>query len=219
MVEDHPAAQVVQEEYLPFDYSDFESVTNDMKNKNADVVVSGVEGGSNINMMKQMDSAGLTADELPVMGLDTDEIYIRSAGPDIMKGHFASSPYFMSLKNERNKEFVQKFQAEYGDDEVVGMFNQSSYYTTKIWKNAIEKAGSLDPNKIREASAGVSLQTPEGPIRLFDNYYISTTPRAGRITGSDKGEDMIETLWSTQQPILPDPYLKAFPWGDEISAE
>ena len=43
---------------------------------------------------------------------------------------------------------------------------ETAYFGVKLWKKAVEKAGTTDTAKVREALRGLTVDAPEGPIKI-----------------------------------------------------
>ena len=66
----------------------------------------------------------------------------------------------------------------WGDDIVIGDVTQAAYLGPWLWKAAVEKAGSFDIDKVREASPGIELTTaPEGYVRVHKNHHLWSKTR------------------------------------------
>lgn len=68
-----------------------------------------------------------------------------------------------------NKRLVDDYRAENPGMESIGIPVGSAYAAVQIMANAIERAGSLDPRKIRDAIATTDLMTVRGPIKFRAN--------------------------------------------------
>ena len=68
-----------------------------------------------------------------------------------------------------NKKLVDDYNAAYPGMESIGIPVGSAYAAAQILANAIQRAGSLDGQKIRDAIMTTDLVTVRGPIKFKAN--------------------------------------------------
>jgi len=205
--------EVIAEKYTPFSHKEYATYVQDIKASGADVVFSTINGDSNINFYNEMGSQGLTADKVPVVAVSVGEDELRGLDSvAAFKGHLAAWNYFQSVDTPKNKEFVKKFQDKYGKDKVTDDPIEAAYIGVYFWKAAVEKAGSTDVDRVREAfKSNIEFDAPGGKVKL-DPKTQHTYKRfmMGKIR-EDKQFDIIEKT----ELLEPVPYPQiAFPgWG------
>ena len=169
---------VVGEEYYPLGNTQFGSLINKIKLKKPDVVFAVVVGGSNVAFYKQLKAAGVTAKTQTLLTISVTEDEMLGIGGENVEGFFASMKYFQSLDNPNNKYFVDTFKAKYGPNSVMGDVTQAAYLGPWLWKEAVEKAGSFDVDKVVAASPGLELKTaPEGYVKIHPNHHLWSKTR------------------------------------------
>ncbi|MFP1681164.1 urea ABC transporter substrate-binding protein [Alloalcanivorax sp. C16-1] len=201
--------KVVGEEYYPLGHTQFNSVINKIKLRKPDVIFASVVGGSNVAFYKQMKAAGVdfTKESPLLLTISVTEDEIRGIGGENVDGIYASMKYFQSLDNANNKEFVAAFKDAYGDDMVIGDVTQAAYLGPWLWKMAVEKAGSFDIDKIREASPGIEFKkAPEGYVRIHENHHLWSKTRIGRAQPNGQ----YEVVYETQELMEPDPFPEGY---------
>uniref|UniRef100_A0A7C5V4T5 Urea ABC transporter substrate-binding protein n=1 Tax=Caldicellulosiruptor owensensis TaxID=55205 RepID=A0A7C5V4T5_9FIRM len=207
---------VVGEEYTPLGHTDYSSVINKIKAAKPDVAFNTLNGDSNVAFFKQLKDAGIDAKTLPVMSVSIAEEEIKGIGPEYLKGHLVAWNYFQSVDTPENKEFVEKYKKKYGEDRVTDDPIEAAYIGVYLWAKAVEKAGSTDVDKVREAAKGIEFNAPEGPVKIDgDNQHLYKTVRIGEIL--ENGQ--IRELWKTNEPVKPDPYLKGYEWAKGLSEQ
>ena len=208
-IEDHLGMKVVGEDYYPLGHTQFNSVINKIKLKKPDVIYAIVVGGSNVAFYKQLKAAGIdmTKEKPLVLTISVTEDEIRGIGGENIVGAYASMKYFQSLDNPNNKAFVDAFKAKFGSDIVIGDVTQAAYLGPWLWKAAVEKAGSFDIDKIRDASPGIELTTaPEGYVKIHPNHHLWSKTRIGHA----KADGQYELVYETPDLMEPDPFPKGY---------
>ena len=110
---------------------------------------------------------------------------------------------------------MKNFKARYGANRPTSDPMESAYTSVYLWKGMVEKAKSFDVDKVKAAADGVTFNAPEGKVKVDgENHHIYKTSYIGKI-GSDK---LIHTVWKSDGPIKPDPYLKTYSWAKSLSA-
>ncbi|MGD1879955.1 MAG: urea ABC transporter substrate-binding protein [Kiloniellaceae bacterium] len=201
--------KVVGEEYYPLGHTQFNSVINKIKLKKPDVIYAIVVGGSNVAFYKQLKAAGvdMTKESPLLLTISVTEDEIRGIGGENIVGAYASMKYFQSLNNANNETFVAEFKKMWGDDMVIGDVTQAAYLGPWLWKAAVEKAGSFDIDKIREASPGIELTTaPEGYVRIHENHHLWSKTRIGLA----KADGQYEVVYETAELMEPDPFPEGY---------
>jgi urea transport system substrate-binding protein len=202
--------KVVAEQYTPFSHKDYATIVQDIKDKKPDVIFSTINGDSNTNFYNELESQKITAKDIPVIAVSVGEDELRTLEPAKVKGHYAAWNYFQSIKSDKNKEFVEKFQAKYGKDRVTDDPIAAAYAQVYLWKLAVEKAKSFDVDKVRDAmlTGTIEFDAPEGKIKI-DPKTLHTYKhfRLGKIRDDKQFDIEFET------PLIePDPYPQiAFP--------
>jgi urea transport system substrate-binding protein len=203
---------VLGEKYTPFEHKDYANIVQEIKQKEPDVIFSTINGDSNVNFYNELAAQGMTADKVPVVAVSVGEDELRGLDPSKVKGHLAAWNYFQSVDTPKNKEFVKKFQDKYGKDRVTDDPIEAAYIGVYLWKLAVEKAGSTDVDKVREAfKSNIEFDAPSGKTKLDPmNQHIYKPFMMGK-TREDKQFDVVYKT----EPIKPDPYPQvAFPdWG------
>ncbi|WP_255418692.1 urea ABC transporter substrate-binding protein [Paracoccus sp. JM45] len=208
-IEDKLGGEVVGEEYYPLGHTQFNSVINKIRLKKPDVIYAIVVGGSNVSFYKQLKAAGIDmTEEAPLLlTISVTEDEIRGIGGENIEGAYACMKYFQSLENENNKEFVAAFKEMWGDDMVIGDVTQAAYLGPWLWKAAVEKAGSFDVDKVREASPGIELTTaPEGYVKIHENHHLWSKTRVGHAMA----DGQYEVVFTTDDLVEPDPFPEGY---------
>jgi len=208
-----PGTSVVAEEYTPLGHTDYATIIQKIRESGADVVFNTLNGDSNVAFFKQLKDAGLTSDRLTTLSVSIAEEEIRGIGADVMEGQLAAWNYFETTDTPANDTFVAAYKAKYGSNRVTVDPIEAGYIGVYLWKAAVEKANSFDVDKVRAGAKGITLDAPEGPVKINpDNQHLAKTVRIGRA----RADGMFDVVWASDGPVEPDPFLKTYPWGANV---
>jgi urea transport system substrate-binding protein len=204
-----------QEEYVPVGHSDFQSLVNQIK-RFADedgeqpIVVLTVVGNSIPNFFQEYINQGLSALDVPVLGLDVVEADLEGLDTEQLVGHLNCWAYLQNAKSEENTRFLNSwsdyvvqnnvpFRKDVAIDPMV-----SAYNSVYMWAQAAEKAGSFDVPEVRNAFPGTSIACPSGyEIKLTEeNNYV----HRGVFIGSVNRNQGFDIVWQSPETTTPAPY-------------
>jgi urea transport system substrate-binding protein len=211
-----PAIEMVGEEYLPLGGTEFSTILAKIKEAKPDAIFSTLNGDSNVAFFKQFKDAGFTAESLPVMSVSIAEDEVRGIGADIIKDQLVAWNYYQTTKTPENDTFVKAYKAEYGADRVTDDPIEAGYFGVYLWKLLVEAAGTTDVNAIKEIAktAKIEFKAPEGLVKIEgSNHHTWKTVRIGKI----RADGLIDEVFASDGPIIPDPFLKSFPWAAGIA--
>jgi urea transport system substrate-binding protein len=195
---------IVGEDYLPLGNIEFSSVINKIKAAKPDIVLSTIVGGSNVAFYKQLKAAGIDSSNQTLMALAVTEEEVTGIGAENLTGFLTCMSYFQSLKNPVNEKFVAAFKTRYGEKRVVGDPMAAAYTAVYLWKEAVEKAGSFDVPAVIAASSELTLDAPEGEVKVHkDNHHLWKRARIGTINAQGQVDVIYESA-----PIEPNPFPK-----------
>ncbi len=212
------AGRVVGEQYVTMEATDAELARglDSIRNAAPDVVFSTIVGRTAQRFYRMYAQAGFDPKRLPIASLTMAEGEVRAIGAEYCAGHLTAASYFGTLARDSNDRFKAAFAAAFGPDKPVSMWSASAYAQIKLFALALAQAGSLDTQKLVEAALGLSLDAPEGPIRIDpDNNHVWVTPRIGRV----RADGQFDIVWESKSPIKPDPYLSVSPIGGRWLSE
>ncbi len=209
----------IMEEYTPFGHADYQTIIAKIKKFAAEgkktAVVSTINGDSNVPFYKELGNQGLKAKDVPVVAFSVGEEELRGVDTKPLVGHLAAWNYFMSLKNPANAAFTKKW-AEYAkanklpgaDKPITNDPMEATYIGIHMWKQAVEKAGTTDVNKVIAAVGGQKFNAPDGFTIEMDpkNHHLHKPVFIGEI----KADGQFNVVWKTKGPI------KAEPWSPYI---
>jgi urea transport system substrate-binding protein len=201
--------KVVGEEYYPLEHTQFNSVINKIKLTKPDVIYAIVVGGSNVAFYKQLKAAGidLTKEAPLLLTISVTEDEILGIGGENIVGAYAAMKYFQSIENDNNAAFVKAFKERWGDGIVIGDVTQAAYLGPWLWKAAVEKAGSFDVDKVREASPEIELTTaPEGYVKIHENHHLWSKLRIGHA----RADGQYDVVYETADLMEPDPFPEGY---------
>jgi urea transport system substrate-binding protein len=193
---------LVGEEYTPLGATEYNTIIAKIKKAKPDSVFSTLNGDSNVAFYKQLKDAGISAKEIPVMAVSVAEDELRGIGGKTAEGHYAAWNYFQSVDTPANKEFVKKFKAKFGKDRVTDDPIEAAYIAVYLWKQAVEKAKTVDIAKVRTAAYGSTFDAPEGKVTVDTNNHIYKTVRIGEILPTGQ----FKVVYTTPKPVEPQPW-------------
>jgi urea transport system substrate-binding protein len=157
--------QIVGEEYSPLGATDFSGTLRKMQAAKPDVVYPLYAGGDGITFLKQLVSFGLHKSSL-VASTALSELIIGALPVQDSTGWVASFEYFMTIDTPENKDFVQRYQARFGKDEIMDAIGQGMRTCVDLYANGAQKAGSIDKEKVVDSMKTVQFTDPKGNIHI-----------------------------------------------------
>lgn len=207
---------LVAEEYTPLGHTDYNTIISKIKKEKPDVVFNTLNGDSNVAFFKQLQDAGITSKDLTTMSVSIAEEEVRGIGASVLAGHYTAWNYYQTTDIPENKKFVDAYKAKYGKDRVTDDPIEAGYTAVYLWAEAVKKAGSFDVEKVKAAAKGIEFNSPEGKVTIDgDNQHIFKTARIGQITA----DGQIKEIWNSGKALKPDPFLKTYPWGGEVTKQ
>jgi urea transport system substrate-binding protein len=127
----------------------------------------------------------------------------RAAG---ILGDYSAGCYFEGLDTPANRAFVGRFRKQFGPTRRINDTMQTAYAGVHLWKKAVEKAGSTDTAAVRQALRGMSIEAPDGPMKIDGgNLHAWRTARVGKVV-SDEGRLGFQIVHQTPGPVAPEPF-------------
>ncbi len=193
---------VVADEYLPLGHTEWAPLVNKIKELKPDIVYSNVVGDSVVAFYREFKNQGLTAEALPICATVTSEVEVAAMGPEFAAGHYTSFPYFQAIQSPTNQEWVTRVKQKFGQNAVTHHAMECSYWQVYIFKQAAEKADSLDPMAVREATIGQEYDAPVGKVRIDANAHAFLTPRIAQA----QPDGQFKVVDEYSEPLEPLPY-------------
>ena len=216
----------IEEVYTPFGHSDYQTIVGNIKKFAAGgktAVISTINGDSNVPFYKELGNQGLSATDVPVVAFSVGEEELRGVDTKPLVGHLAAWNYFMSLDNPTNTAFKTKW-ANYAKAKNLPSASrpltndpmEATYIGINMWKQAVEKAGTTDVDKVIAAMAGQTFQAPSGFMVKMDekNHHLHKPVFIGEVTA----DGQFDVVWQTEGPIRAQPWSPFIP-GNENKPE
>ena len=183
--------EVLGEEYLPMDGTDWTAIISQLKSANPDALITSTAGGApNVTLTKQLRAAGV---DIPYGNLAVDEGTAKGMGADAA-GIYISASYITGIDSPENKKFLEAMARKFGDDlKTPNDLSVPQYEGVYLYKLAIEKAGSTDPEAVIEALDEVSFKGPRGVIQMNKQRHAPLTMYLGQVE-ADGSVRLIDTF-------------------------
>jgi branched-chain amino acid transport system substrate-binding protein len=182
-------------------------VIEQIRNKRPDVIFSTVVGDATRYLYQAYTEAGFDPKVMPIASLTTTEAEIRAMGFDVGEGHITAAPYFQSVACGANIHFVRNYQARYGADQPTNMCVEAAYYQVHMLARALEEAGTMETNILRDHLLGASFDAPQGRVQInADSNHTNLWTRIGRANRAGQ----FDLIRESAHPVIADPYLVGY---------
>jgi urea transport system substrate-binding protein len=173
---------------------------------------------------KELGNAGLKASDVPVVAFSVGEEELRGVDTKPLVGHLAAWNYFMSLKNPTNDAwkakwaaYAKKMKLPTADKPLTNDPMEATYIGINMWKQAVEKAGTTDVDKVIAAVGGQEFNAPSGFKVEMDpkNHHLHKPVFIGEV----KADGQFNVVWKTPGPIKAQPWSPYIPGNDKKKDE
>ena len=113
----------IREEYTPFSHQDYQTIVGNIKQFAAGgdaVVLSTINGDSNVPFYTEFANQGLTSDDVPIIAFSVAEDELRAMDVDKLVGHLAAWNYFQTIDTPENAKFVKNFKEYCAENNLPG---------------------------------------------------------------------------------------------------
>lgn len=149
-VEKNGAKVIAEETYLDND-TDFKSTLTNLKSANPDFIfIPGYYEEVGL-IVKQARELGITAPLMGGDGWDSPDL-LKLAGNDALNNTYMSNAFSAQDPDEKIQSFVKAFKDKYNSE--PNGFHALGYDTAYFIKDAIERAGTTEGEKVKDALAG-----------------------------------------------------------------
>jgi urea transport system substrate-binding protein len=202
--------------YTPFSHTDYQQIVAEIKQFAAGgdaCVINTINGDSNVPFFKEVAAAGLTPSDCPVVSFSLAEDELRALPTKDLVGELGCWTYFMSIDTPENKTFLANWKSWLGTEGHAGVVKENrpvdspmvlSYDGAYLWKEAAEKAGSFDVDKVRTAleSGAISFNGPGGLNTMNLNHHTTKNVYIGETRANGQFK-----ILKTFNQVAGDPFL------------
>jgi|GEM_PF-1207845 len=178
------ASEVGTDSVLPGDKADFTAAIQKIKDTKPDVVAGGLLGTNLTAFLKAWHAAGMT-DKIPFTQIALTDGDAYAAGQEAMTGVYAKTWHYSDPGlSKEDKEFVVNFTKQ-SNGMPPGTIAWQSYIGLRSLLSAIDSAGSVEPQKIRDGllafrypSGETALQYREADHQMMHRVAVLETKTA-----------------------------------------
>jgi branched-chain amino acid transport system substrate-binding protein len=155
-------ATTVMKEYFEHGTSDFYTLLTKLKASGADGAFVAAETQDGSIFVKQKAELGIPIKVFGVGSWATAD-FIKLTGA-ASEGIYAAVPYASTMTSPRNQAFVDAYKQRY--NEAPGKYSAAGYNVINILAQAVARANSTEPDKLREALTKTSYDGPNGHFQF-----------------------------------------------------
>jgi urea transport system substrate-binding protein len=209
-------AEVVGKRYALLGETDFSATVQEIVKAKPDMILCSIDGQSNVAFCQALRGANIRPEGarnpkamiVPTVWFVIGENELSLFRTRDMKGDYSVGCYFDTIPGAANQAFLTRFHERYGNEERVNDPMQTAYFGVYLWKKAVEKAKTTDTAAVRKALRGLTVDAPEGPIRIAKTQYAWRTALVGQIE-VPKTQPQFRIVYTSPGPLKPEPFP---PW-------
>ncbi|HUF55546.1 MAG TPA: urea ABC transporter substrate-binding protein [Thermohalobaculum sp.] len=221
-LKDHGVAEDdIMINYTPFGHSDWQTIVSDIKSFGSTgkktAVVSTINGDANVPFYKELGNQGIQATDIPVVAFSVGEEELAGLDTGPLVGHLAAWNYFMSVESDANYDFIDAWLEFTGDeDRVTNDPMEAHYIGFNMWVQAVQEAGTTDPNAVIDELVGVTVPNLSGGYSaMMPNHHITKPVLIGEI--QDDGQFQI--VWQTPGLVPGDAWSDYLPESAKLISD
>jgi urea transport system substrate-binding protein len=207
--------------YTPFGFSDWQTEVSKIKafgsagKKTA--VVSTVNGDANVPFYKELGNQGIKATDIPVIAFSVGEEELAGLDTKPLVGHLAAWNYFESIKTPANAAFIKEWHDfTKNPKRTTNDPMEAHYIGFNMWVQAVQKAGTTDPDKVIAALPGIKQANLTGGIsEMLPNHYITKPVFIGEI----RADGQFNVVWKTKGLVPGDAWSPYLPGSKDLVAD
>lgn len=172
--------QLVGQEFIPLNVSQFSSTISNIQKAKPDVLVTLLIGTAQSSFYEQWAKTGIKG--LPMAStVNIAQAYEhkRFKAP-ALANMYVTATYMEELDTPGSNEFKERWHKKFPKEPYIGMEAEAEYTGVYLWKTAVEKAGTTEVEKvIKTLESGVSYDGPAGTVKIdgathhaYRNVYL-----------------------------------------------
>lgn len=200
---------VVLEQYAPLNTTEFGSYITKLKGSGADGLFAVEYGADGVAFVNQGAQFKLFDQFKTVLGFNmVSEPLFETLG-DKVTGFYNNLGYDVSADSPLNKAFVDSWTAKNGSAPYY--VQADNYLAAQTLFEAVKKAGSVDPAKVKAAMNGLSFDSIVGQVSMGKDHQLVRPSYVGQIVDNNGklGWDVIAQADGAQTRPAPDAACKA----------
>ena len=207
--------------YTPFGHSDWQTIVADIKKFGSagkkTAVVSTINGDANVPFYKELANAGVKATDIPVVAFSVGEEELAGVDTKNLIGHLAAWNYFQSVKDKGNAEFIAKWKAfTKNAKQVTNDPMEAHVIGFNMWVKAVEKAGTINTDKVIDAIVGVEVPNLTGGVsKMLPNHHITKPVMIGEI----RTDGQFDVVWQTKGLVPGDAWSDFLAGSKDLEAD
>lgn len=167
-----PETEVVGREFHPVFAKDFAPYVTKIMGSGADYVISGNWGTDLTQLVVQSRKLGMN---LPIGATFLDDDGAMSVAKEAAEGCIQANMYILGVESDKARQFEETFHKSSGG-KWPSFVIMEAYIGTKMFIDAVRKAGSFETDKIIEAFEGMTWEGPVGTITMRKEDHQAQTP-------------------------------------------
>ena len=207
--------------YTPFGHADWQTIVAEIKKFGSagkkTAVVSTINGDANVPFYKELANQGIKATDIPVVAFSVGEEELAGVDTKNLVGHLAAWNYFQSIKSAGNDEFIAKWKAfTKNPKRVTNDPMEAHVIGFNMWVKAVEKAKSVEPDKVIDAIVGIEVPNlTGGTSKMLANHHITKPVFIGEI----KADGQFDVVWKTKDLVPGDAWSKHLDGSKDLIAD
>lgn len=201
--EKRPDIEWVSEQWPPQGKIDAGAVAQATLATRPDAILNVTFGPDLVKLVREGNTRGLFRDRQVVSFITGEPEYLDPLKDETPEGWIVTGYPWQSVDTPEHDKFLAAYQARFNDYPRLG--SVVGYATIRTIAAIIERAGSLDTEKLIEAGRGVEVETPFGLITFRPADHQSTLGAfVGRTTVKDGRGVMVDFTYRSGADYLPD---------------
>ena len=157
-------AEVIGEEFIPLEVTDFSEVQSRIKQADPDWLMMYTTGENHSGYYPQANAAGLRKPMGSSINMAQGYEHRRYPAPALAGMHVAVN-YMEEIPTLRNQNFVQRWREMFPDEPYISQQAQNAYVTVHLYASAVRLAGTTRQEEvIKVLESGIGIEAPEGYV-------------------------------------------------------
>jgi ABC-type branched-subunit amino acid transport system substrate-binding protein len=201
--------EVVLEQYAPLNTTEFGSYITKLKAADADGLFAVEYGADGVAFVNQGAQFKLFDKYKTVLGFNMVSEPLFKVLGDKVVGFYNNLGYDRASDNPLNKAFVDGFTKKEGGAPYY--VEADNYLGAQLLFEAVKKAKSVDPAKVKAAMNGLSFDSIAGPVTMGKDHQLVRPSYVGQVVdeGGQMGWKIVTEADGSKTRPSPDPTCKA----------